>query len=41
MAGHRRYVFADGRPEESAEMRVTEHQPLGDLRARMTPEMRR
>ena len=41
MAGHRRYVFADGRPEESAEMRATEHEPLGDLRARMTPEMGR
>jgi ferric-dicitrate binding protein FerR (iron transport regulator) len=38
-AGRRRYVFADGRPEESAEMRPTEHAPLGDLRARMAKEM--
>ncbi len=41
VAGHRRYVFADGRPEESADMRPTEHEPLGDLRARMAPEMGR
>lgn len=41
MGGHRRYVFADGRPEESAEMRPTEHAPLGSLRVRMTPEMQR
>jgi len=39
IAGRRRYVFADGRPEESAEMRATEHQPLGDFRTRMLPEM--
>lgn len=38
-AGRRRYVFADGRPEESAEMRHTEHAPLGDFRDRMNPEM--
>lgn len=41
MGGRRLYVFADGRPEESAEMRATEHEPLGDLRARMAPEMGR
>jgi len=40
-AGRRRYVFADGRPEESAEMRATEHEPLGDFHRRMTGEMRR
>ena len=39
VAGRRRYVYADGRPEESAEMRATEHQPLGDFRVRMQPEM--
>ena len=39
MAGHRRYVFADGRPEESADMRPTEHEPLGDLLERMKREM--
>jgi hypothetical protein len=31
--GHRRYVFADGRPPEMAEMRPTEHSPLGEMRA--------
>ena len=41
MGGYRRYVFADGRPEESADMRPTEHDPLGDLRARMAGEMGR
>jgi ferric-dicitrate binding protein FerR (iron transport regulator) len=35
VAGRRRYVFADGRPEESAEMRPTEHVELGRLRERM------
>ena len=39
LAGSRRYVFADGRPEESADMRATEHEPLGDLRARMKDAM--
>jgi hypothetical protein len=38
-AGHRRYVFADGRPEESAEMRDTEHAPLGELQQRMREAM--
>jgi ferric-dicitrate binding protein FerR (iron transport regulator) len=41
MAGHRRYVFADGRPEESADMRASEHEPLGDLLERMKSEMGR
>ena len=40
-AGHRRFVFADGRPEESADMRDTEHVPLGDFRDRMREEMGR
>ncbi len=39
VAGRRRYVFADGRPEESADMRAAEHAPLGDFRARMQGEM--
>jgi len=33
--GRRRYVFADGRPDESADMRHTEHEPLGEFRDRM------
>ncbi len=33
-AGHRRYVFKDGRTPEMADMRDTEHLPLTDLRAR-------
>jgi len=37
--GRRRYVFADGREDESAEMRHTEHAPLGEFRERMKPEM--
>lgn len=37
--GSRRFVFADGRPEESAAMRDTEHGPLGDFRERMGAEM--
>jgi len=37
--GRRRYVFADGRPEESAEMRDTEHAELPRFRARMNRAM--
>lgn len=37
--GRRRFVFADGREDESAEMRHTEHEPLGDFRERMIREM--
>lgn len=40
-AGRRRYVFSDGRPEESAEMREAEHAPLGDFHQRMQGMMER
>jgi ferric-dicitrate binding protein FerR (iron transport regulator) len=34
-AGRRRYVFSDGRPDESAPMRPTEHVALAEFRERM------
>lgn len=37
--GRRRFVFADGREDEAAEMRHTEHAPLGEFRDRWRPEM--
>ena len=37
--GRRRFVVADGRADESAEMRHTEHGPLGEFRERMKGEM--
>jgi ferric-dicitrate binding protein FerR (iron transport regulator) len=41
VAGRRRYLFADGRPEESAEMRPVEHVELGRFRERMSGMMER
>jgi len=38
-AGRRRYVFSDGRPDESAAMRPNEHVALGEFRARAMPMM--
>jgi ferric-dicitrate binding protein FerR (iron transport regulator) len=35
VAGRRRYVFADGRPDENAEMRPSEHAELPAMRERM------
>ncbi|MEO5619187.1 MAG: FecR domain-containing protein [Candidatus Eisenbacteria bacterium] len=37
--GRRRFVFADGREEEAAEMRHTEHGPLGEFQERMGREL--
>jgi hypothetical protein len=34
-AGHRRYLFSDGRPDESADMRPTEHAELPRFQQRM------
>ncbi len=36
--GRRRFMFADGREDEAAAMRETEHGPLGEMRARMGGE---
>ena len=39
-AGRRRYLFTDGRPDENAEMRDTEHAELPRFKARMSGMMK-